>query len=99
VVVAPVLIVATLIVTVCSIAALVWAADKCVGTGVIMSTEHYREYMLECVQLAEVTDSPEVKATLVDMARCWVKLTDLVEENALVENIYAPPRRIRRDAA
>jgi hypothetical protein len=55
--------------------------------------------MLECLQLADGANSPEVKATLVDMARCWVKLDHLVEENALAENIYAPPRRIRRDAA
>jgi hypothetical protein len=64
-----------------------------------MSTDRYRGYMVECLQLADGTDSPEAKATLLDMARCWIKLADLVEKNALAENIYAPPRRIRRDAA
>jgi hypothetical protein len=46
-----------------------------------MSAERYRIYALDCVRLSSEVASPETKATLIDMAQCWVRLADQAEKN------------------
>ena len=56
-----------------------------------MSTERYREYALDCLRIADATNAPEVKATLLGMAQCWVRLADQAEKSAKTDIVYMPP--------
>ena len=60
-----------------------------------MSTpDHYREYALECLRLAEGTSEPGTKAVLIDMAQAWIKLADQSQKNRRFDLVHpAPPRR------
>jgi len=41
-----------------------------------MRPQYYRQYSFDCLQLANTTSDPDIKAVLVDMAQAWLKLAE-----------------------
>ena len=41
-----------------------------------MRPQYYRQYSFDCLQLANTTSNPEIKAVLVDIAQAWMKLAE-----------------------
>jgi hypothetical protein len=56
-----------------------------------MSAEQYRVYALDCLRLADGSNTTETKSTLLAMAQCWAKLADQAQKNAKTDMVYAPP--------
>jgi len=63
----------------------------------VSTPEHYRQYALECLRLADGTSEPGAKAVLIDMAQAWIKLADQSEKNRRFELAHPapPPRQIQ----
>jgi hypothetical protein len=61
------------------------------GTDLAMSAEQYRVYALDCLGLAEASNTSETKSTLLAMAQCWAKLADQAQKNAKTDMVYGPP--------
>ena len=61
------------------------------GTDLAMSAQQYRVYALDCLGLAEASNTTETKSTLLAMAQCWAKLADQAEKNAKTDIVSAPP--------
>ena len=40
------------------------------------SREDYRRYARECLEMANATEDPQVRATLLQMAQTWFRLAD-----------------------
>jgi len=38
--------------------------------------QKYRRYARECLEMANVTDDPQLRATLLQMAQTWFRLAD-----------------------
>ena len=59
----------------------------------------YRAHAAECVRLAQLTNDPQSKSSLLDMARAWLALVTQGEKNndapTLVYQTPEPRQRIR----
>src|SRR5437763_10099172 len=49
---------------------------KCQGVRGHMGRQEYRRYARECLEMANATDDPKVRATLLQMAQTWFRLAD-----------------------
>jgi hypothetical protein len=57
------------------------------GPGELMtSRDQYRQYAADCVRVAQQVNDPADKATLLQMAKMWLGLADLVEKGILEKN-------------
>jgi hypothetical protein len=53
-----------------------------------MGRQEYRRYAKECLEMANATDDPKVRATLLQMAQTWFRLAD---ENGSGDEPDMPP--------
>ena len=56
-----------------------------------MSKEYYRYQAVQCLQLADQTDNPTQKASLIRMAQAWLHLVDQAEKNRHCDLVYETP--------
>jgi hypothetical protein len=61
-------------------------------------TGEYRAHAAECVRLAQQTNDPQSKSSLLDMARAWLALITQSEKNSgaatLVYETPQPPQQV-----
>jgi hypothetical protein len=58
----------------------------------LMATNEYRRYALECLCIADDnTTSPENRMLLVGMAQAWLKLAQRAEQNLSTETLWQAP--------
>ena len=53
-----------------------------------MTSQKYNRYAAECVLLAEKTDDPITKLTMVGLARAWLGIAELAENNSQTDVVY-----------
>jgi hypothetical protein len=67
------------------------------------NTTEYRAYAAKCVWLAQQTNDPESKSSLLDMARAWLALVTQGEKNSeaatLVYETPEPRRHVAQQQA
>ncbi len=57
------------------------------------NTGEYRAHAARCVRLAQQTDDPESKSSLLDMARAWLALVTQGEKNSDAATlVYETPK-------
>jgi len=59
--------------------------------GVKTKSEEYRRSAATCLRLADEIADPDVRATLVEMARGWHALAKQAEHNGKLDLVYEPP--------
>ena len=62
--------------------------------------DHYRQYALDCMRLANATREPGAKAVLIGMAQSWLRLCEQAQRNRRLDPFQnAGPERSARPAA
>ena len=62
--------------------------------------DHYRQYALDCMRLANATRQPGAKAVLIDMAQSWLRLSEQAQRNRRLDLFeHASPERPAGPAA
>ena len=56
-----------------------------------MTPEDGKRFAAQCVLVAEQTNSPAVRLSLLEMAQVWIELADLAEKNRLTDLVYETP--------
>jgi hypothetical protein len=63
------------------------------------NTTEYRAYATKCVRLAQQTNDPESKSSLLDMARAWLALVTQGEKNSEAATLVYETPEPRRHVA
>ena len=62
-----------------------------------MDAEEYRQIAANCIRVAQQARTPELKASLVEMAQAWLRLADQAEKNRQADLTYETPPRPGKD--
>src|SRR5262245_459997 len=66
--------------------------------GIALTKENYRDRAAECLRLANEATNPRHRASLLEMAQAWMRLSDQAERNSLADLSYeTPPRSFNLD--
>jgi hypothetical protein len=59
-----------------------------------LAKENYRDRAAECLRLANEANNHTHRASLLEMAQAWLRLSDQADRNSLADLTYeTPPRR------
>jgi len=61
--------------------------------------DQYRRIVWDCLQMAEASQDPQSRLSLVQMAQSFVDLADQAEKNSRLDLVYETPHRDRRRRA
>ena len=62
-------------------------AVQAASSSVLMTTSpnDFREHALKCIEVADAADDPELKQSMYDQARAWIRAAIEIERSAIAE--------------